>query len=78
MERCGVDYFDVYLLHNLGRDRYVNTERFGGFAVLRNLKEQGLVRNILRVNSRGVSDPSFFVRKRKRLQKVRDSYIVDV
>lgn len=32
MERCGVDYFDVYLLHNLGRDLYVNTERFGGFA----------------------------------------------
>ncbi|MEE1109002.1 MAG: aldo/keto reductase [Lachnospiraceae bacterium] len=46
MERCGVDYFDVYLLHNLGRDRYVNTERFGGFAFLRNLKEQGLIRNI--------------------------------
>jgi predicted aldo/keto reductase-like oxidoreductase len=46
MERCGVDYFDVYLLHNLGRDRCVNTERFGGFAFLRSLKEQGLVRNI--------------------------------
>ena len=46
MERCGVDYFDVYLLHNLGRDRYVNTERFGGFAFLRSLKEQGLVKNI--------------------------------
>ena len=46
LRRCGVSYFDVYLLHNLGRDRYPNTERFGGFAFLRRLKEQGLVRNI--------------------------------
>ena len=45
-ERCGVDYFDVYLLHNLGRDRYPNTEKFGGFAFLRRLKEQGLAKNI--------------------------------
>ena len=46
LRRCGVDYFDVYLLHNLGRDRYPNTERFGGFAFLRQLKEKGLARNI--------------------------------
>ena len=46
LRRCGVDYFDVYLLHNLGRDRYPNTERFGGFAFLRGLKERGRARNI--------------------------------
>lgn len=46
LQRCGVSYFDVYLLHNLGRDRYPNTERFGGFAFLKQLKEQGLARNI--------------------------------
>ena len=46
LHRCGVSYFDVYLLHNLGRDRYPNTERFGGFAFLRQLKERGLARNI--------------------------------
>lgn len=46
LRRCGVSYFDVYLLHNLGRDRYVNTERFGGFPFIQKLKEQGLVRNI--------------------------------
>ena len=46
LRRCGVDYFDVYLLHNLGRDRYPNTERFGGFDFLRRLKERGLARNI--------------------------------
>ena len=44
--RCGVEYFDVYLLHNLGRDRYPNVQRFGGFAFLQRLKERGLARNI--------------------------------
>ena len=46
LRRCGVSYFDIYLLHNLGRDRYPNTERLGGFAFLRSLKERGLARNI--------------------------------
>ena len=46
LRRCGVTYFDVYLLHNLGRDRYPNTERFGGFEFLKRLKEHGQARNI--------------------------------
>ena len=46
LRRCGVTYFDVYLLHNLGRDRYPNTERFGGFDFLKRLKERGQARNI--------------------------------
>lgn len=46
LRRCGVNYFDVYLLHNLGRDHYPDTERFGGFNFLKRLKEQGLARNI--------------------------------
>ena len=46
LRRCGVEYFDVYLLHNLGRDRYPNTERFGGFEFLKRLKERGQARNI--------------------------------
>ncbi len=46
LRRCGVDYFDYYLLHNLGRDRYINTEKFGGFAFIEKLKKQGYVRNI--------------------------------
>ena len=46
LRRCGVSYFDVYLLHNLGRDRYPDTERFGGFEFLRNLKARGLAHNI--------------------------------
>ncbi len=46
LRRCGVDYFDVYLLHNLGRDRYIVNERCDGFAFLRGLKEKGLARKI--------------------------------
>ena len=46
LRRCGVEYFDVYLLHNLGRDRYPNTEKFGGFDFLRRLKESGRAGNI--------------------------------
>lgn len=46
LRRCGVDYFDVYLLHNLGRDRYPNTQRFGGFDFLKRLKREGRARTI--------------------------------
>ena len=46
LRRCGVEYFDVYLLHNLGRDRYPDVQRLGGFDFLRRLKERGLARNI--------------------------------
>ncbi len=46
LRRCGVSYFDVYLLHNLGRDRYPNAQRFGAFPFLEQLKEKGLARCI--------------------------------
>lgn len=46
LERCGVSYFDVYLLHNMGVDRYAATQKFGGFAFLKGLKEQGLAKKI--------------------------------
>ncbi len=46
LRRCGVTYFDVYLLHNLGRDRYPNAQRFDAFGFLRQLKERGLARKI--------------------------------
>lgn len=44
LKKCGVEYFDYYLLHNMGRDRYINTEKFGGFPYLEKLKREGLVR----------------------------------
>ncbi len=46
LRRCGVEYFDFYLLHNMCRDRYDNTMKFGGFEFLKGLKERGLAKQI--------------------------------
>lgn len=46
LRRCGVEYFDYYLLHNMGKERYGNTLKFGGFEFICGLKERGLVKNI--------------------------------
>lgn len=45
-ERCGVDYFDVYLLHWLNQKNYEVCERYDEFAFLRELKVQGKVGRI--------------------------------
>ena len=44
--RCGVDYFDYYLLHDMGADRMKVAQRVHAFEFLQRKKEQGLVRNI--------------------------------
>lgn len=46
LKRCGVEYFDYYLLHNMGKERYANTLKYGGFEFLSSLKERKLVKNI--------------------------------
>ncbi len=46
LNKCGVTYFDYYLLHNLGAASFANTERLGGFAFMKKLKEEGKVRHI--------------------------------
>lgn len=46
LRRCGVDYFDYYLLHNMGIERYGNTCKFGGFEFIEKLKKEGKVRKI--------------------------------
>ncbi|MCM1044941.1 MAG: aldo/keto reductase [Candidatus Gastranaerophilales bacterium] len=46
LKRCGVEYFDYYLLHNIGKERYVNTVKYGGFEFMSRMKEQGLVKHI--------------------------------
>lgn len=46
LKRCGVDYFDYYLLHNIGRDRYENTVKYGGFEFISKMKEKGYVGKI--------------------------------
>lgn len=46
LERCGVEYFDYYLLHTLGRDLYEKTKEYGGFDFVRKLKKEGKIRHM--------------------------------
>lgn len=46
IERCGVTYFDYYLLHALDGGRYVATEEYGGFEFMQRLKAEGKVKHI--------------------------------
>ena len=46
LERCGVTYFDVYLLHSLNKRYYEIAQNTDQFRFLRELKEQGLARAI--------------------------------
>ncbi len=43
--KCGVDYFDLYLLHDVGQDSIVKYEKFDCFNFLKQLKEQGLIKH---------------------------------
>lgn len=43
LERTGVEYFDYYLMHNMGKDRYSKTIEFGGFEFARKKKEEGKI-----------------------------------
>ncbi len=46
LARCGVDYFDYYLLHAMSRERVELAERIGAFDFVAEKKAQGKVRHI--------------------------------
>jgi predicted aldo/keto reductase-like oxidoreductase len=46
LEKCGVEYFDYYLLHNLGVSHYKIAEKFNAFAFIQQKKQEGKIRNI--------------------------------
>lgn len=46
LEKCGVEYFDYYLLHNLNVFNYPTAERFGSFAFVARKKAEGRIRHI--------------------------------
>jgi predicted aldo/keto reductase-like oxidoreductase len=46
LERCGVEYFDYYLLHNLGVKSYADTEKYKGFEFMEKVKAEGKARHI--------------------------------
>lgn len=46
LKRCGVDYFDYYLLHDVGHDNYKKFEECGAFDTLVRMKQEGKLRHI--------------------------------
>ncbi len=46
LKRCGVEYFDFYLLHAMGKERARETEETGGFAFMQQMKAEGKIRHI--------------------------------
>lgn len=46
LELCGVDWFDLYLIHNVGRASLDAFEKLGTFDFLRSLKDQGYAKHI--------------------------------
>ncbi|MBP2649476.1 MAG: putative oxidoreductase of aldo/keto reductase family [Firmicutes bacterium] len=46
LERCGVTYFDYYLLHTLGVKNYADTLKYNGFEFMKKLKEEGKAKHI--------------------------------
>lgn len=46
LEKCGVTYFDYYLLHDLGVSHYEQALKYDCFSFLNRLKEKGLARKI--------------------------------
>ncbi len=46
LARCGVEYFDTYLLHGLDRENYAACAAWDGFGFLEELKRRGRTRTI--------------------------------
>ena len=46
LERCGVDYFDFYLLHALDKEKADKTDELGGFRFVQEKKAEGKIKYI--------------------------------
>lgn len=46
LKKCGVTYFDYYLLHNISRISYETVKRLDAFSFLRKKKEEGKIRRL--------------------------------
>lgn len=44
LERTGVEYFDYYLMHNMWRERYERTMKYGGFEFAMKKKAEGKIK----------------------------------
>lgn len=46
LEKCGVGYFDYYLLHNVNVHTYEKMKEFDSFGFIAKMKERGLIKHI--------------------------------
>ncbi len=46
LERCGVEYFDYYWLHALGKDSYATTQKLDAFDFISRKKAEGKIKHI--------------------------------
>ena len=46
LKRCGVEFFDYYLLHNLGEENYRKAEALNAFEFIARKKEEGFIKKI--------------------------------
>ncbi len=46
LERCGVEYFDYYLLHDMGHDNYAKFQECGAFDMVMKMKAEGKIRHV--------------------------------
>ena len=46
LERCGVEYFDYYLLHDMGHDNYGKFQEVGAFDMVAKMKAEGKIRHV--------------------------------
>lgn len=46
LEKCGVEYFDYYLLHAMNRERFEKAKKFKSFEFIKEMKAQGKIKHI--------------------------------
>lgn len=46
LKNCGVEYFDFYLLHNMGHNVYEKCRKYDAFGFVRQMKSEGKVRQV--------------------------------
>lgn len=46
LEKCGVSYFDYYLIHNLGVENYQKAEKYNSFAFCVKKKKEGKIKHL--------------------------------
>lgn len=46
LERCGVEYFDFYLLHSMDKESFDETEEKGGYEFVQEMKAAGKIKHV--------------------------------